>query len=567
MLYLIMGSSMFLFSSMTLMMSLVLFLKEKMYFMEWEMFMINSMEFIYIIYLDWVMLLFSGVVLLISSMVILYSNSYMSEDVNKNRFLYLVFLFVLSMLFMIMSPNLFSILLGWDGLGLVSFCLVVYFQNNKSQNAGILTILSNRLGDGVLLILMGLSLSLGTWNFLIYSSNFFKVSDIKFMGLLMILISITKSAQIPFSAWLPAAMAAPTPVSALVHSSTLVTAGVYLLIRFFNLLASSKVLYWLLLLGILTMFMSGLSCLFEFDFKKIIALSTLSQLGLMMSTLGLGLKYLSLFHLLTHAFFKALLFLCAGGVIHSFYSFQDIRYLGNLVKFMPITFSCMMIANFSLMGMFFMSGFYSKDLILEMMSVSYFNFLIYVLFYFCILLTLMYSIRLFIYGFVSYSNYFVLMEFHDEDKFMLKGMIILSLMSVVMGSSLKWLMLFSMKFIYLVKLMKFMVIYFLSLGSVLIYLMMLKYYILKKMMFYYCYSNYMWFLSILSVYGLNLYFLKLGHIFIKVMDFGWSEYLIKLNILNSFNMLMKVFLGFQKNIMKVILKLFLMMIIIIFVFY
>nr|YP_010586622.1 NADH dehydrogenase subunit 5 [Triaenodes qinglingensis]UZZ44436.1 NADH dehydrogenase subunit 5 [Triaenodes qinglingensis] len=560
MLYLMLSFLLFLMSVFTLIFSLFLYLSKKVFFLEWSIFSINSMELIYLVLLDWLSTSFLMVVLFISSLVIFYSKSYMSLDINKDRFILMVFLFVLSMIFMIISPNLFSILLGWDGLGLVSFCLVIYFQNVKSNNSGVLTILSNRLGDGILLLLLAWMLNLSSLNFYLFYYNILEMDMFKLMGILLILISITKSAQIPFSAWLPAAMAAPTPVSALVHSSTLVTAGVYLLIRFYNLLYFSNSLKYLLLLGVVTMLMSGMSAFFEFDMKKIIALSTLSQLGLMVSTLGLGLVSLSMFHLMTHAFFKALLFLCAGSMIHSFYNFQDIRYLGGMMKYMPITFSCFMVSNLSLMGMFFMSGFYSKDLILEMMSVKSLNIFIYLIFYICVLLTLVYSIRLMFMGFLNYNNFFVLMSFHDEDKYMNVGMFGLMFMSIISGASLKWLLSYTIKFVYLKKIMKFMVLYFMFLGLVISIVMLLYYKVFKDTIFLFFFSNYMWFLSVITVFLLNYRVMSVGKMVVKFLDSGWSEYMVKLNLLMNFNILMELFLNFQKNMIKSFMLMFVMFI-------
>lgn len=185
------------------------------------------------------------------------------------------------------------------------------------------------------------------------------------LKLLLIISAITKRAQIPFSAWLPAAMAAPTPVSALVHSSTLVTAGVYLIIRFRAALEGSVAQRVLLIISCLTIFIAGLGANFEYDLKKIIALSTLSQLGVILRILSLGYRDLAFFHLLSHALFKALLFMCAGVVIHRVGGYQDIRFIGNLIKFMPLTISFMTISNLALCGFPFLAGFYSKDIILE----------------------------------------------------------------------------------------------------------------------------------------------------------------------------------------------------------
>lgn len=236
------------------------------------------------------------------------------------------------------------------------------------------------------------------------------------MGALLVFAAITKRAQIPFSAWLPAAMAAPTPVSALVHSSTLVTAGVYLLIRFINLLEGSFILKVLLLLGGLTIFMAGLGANFEYDLKKIIALSTLRQLGLMIRILSIGFISLAFFHLLSHALFKALLFMCAGAVIHREKNFQDIRYMGALVSQMPYTIATLNIANLALCGMPFMAGFYSKDIILEMASFIEINVLSYILFYFSTGLTVCYSLRLMYYTVYSHYHRWANSAINDESK-------------------------------------------------------------------------------------------------------------------------------------------------------
>jgi NADH-ubiquinone oxidoreductase chain 5 len=214
-----------------------------------------------------------------------------------------------------------------------------------------------------------------------------------------VLAAITKSAQMPFSAWLPAAIAAPTPVSALVHSSTLVTAGVYLLIRFNYLIGVSNFLFFL---GVLTILISGWGANFENDLKKIIALSTLRQLGLIIMTLGLGLSDLSFFHLLTHAIFKSLLFLCAGVFIHSMGDTQDIRIIGGLFVSCPVTSFYFIGSSFALCGFPFLSGFYSKDSILESHIIIFRNIFYYLLIFVATIFTLSYSTRLLFY--IFYNN-------------------------------------------------------------------------------------------------------------------------------------------------------------------
>uniref|UniRef100_UPI0031F38C47 NADH dehydrogenase subunit 5 n=1 Tax=Heptathela kimurai TaxID=88333 RepID=UPI0031F38C47 len=302
---------------------------------------------------DWVSLSFLSCVMFISGCVFMFSIEYM-EGENEARFSFLVLLFILSMCLVIMSGNIIFILLGWDGLGLVSFILVIYYQNLKSLNAGMLTILSNRVGDVGILLSIGLLIKKGDWSFV--GGGF----DGMLLCLLM-LASVTKSAQIPFSAWLPAAMAAPTPVSALVHSSTLVTAGVFLMIR---IESSSYLMFILFILSSMTMFMSGLAANWEMDLKKIVALSTLSQMGVMMFSCSLSMYIITYFHLLVHAIFKSMMFLCVGMMIHSKVS-QDLRFYGGGHFFSPLMSVGVGISGLALMGLPFMSGFYSKDLILE----------------------------------------------------------------------------------------------------------------------------------------------------------------------------------------------------------
>nr|QWL17529.1 NADH dehydrogenase subunit 5 [Periacma orthiodes] len=517
----------FFFSLLNFMMMMYFVMYNKIYFLEWEVISFNSISVVMSILLDWMSLLFMMFVSLISSVVIYYSKSYMSSELNLNRFIILVLLFVLSMILLIISPNIVSIFLGWDGLGLVSYCLVIYYQNIKSFNAGMLTALSNRIGDVCILMVISWMLNFGGWNYIFYL-NFMKNDKIMLiMSMMVILAAMTKSAQIPFSSWLPAAMAAPTPVSALVHSSTLVTAGVYLLIRFNLLLIETFFLKFLLLLAGLTMFMAGISANYEFDLKKIIALSTLSQLGLMMSILSMGLADLAFFHLLTHAMFKALLFMCAGVIIHMMNDIQDIRFMGGISFYIPMTSLCLNISNLALCGIPFLAGFYSKDMILEMVSLSNLNMLIFFLYYISTGLTMFYTIRLLMYLMIDDYNLMSIYNLFEEDYIMMKSMFLLLFMSVVSGSFLSW-MIFSYPYmIYLPFSMKMMVVYVSLLGGGLGYLMSsMKIYSMNKFQQTYSLSNFlslMWFMPNLSTYGLNYYFLNFGQKLLKNIDMGWSE--------------------------------------------
>lgn len=228
---------------------------------------------------------------------------------------------------------------------------------------------------------------------------------------LVILAALTKRAQMPFSAWLPAAIAAPTPVSALVHSSTLVTAGVYLLIRFNFILGLRNFLF---LIGTLTIFISGFGANFETDLKKIIALSTLRQLGLMIITLGLGYSEYAFFHLMTHAMFKSLLFLCAGVFIHSIGDLQDIRIMGGLAVSSPVTSFYFICSSMALCGFPFLSGFYSRDMILELFFITGINFFMLIVIFLSTMFTLTYSVRLLYFIFFSNAGGRRLLNLREE---------------------------------------------------------------------------------------------------------------------------------------------------------
>nr|ABB90925.1 NADH dehydrogenase subunit 5 [Grylloblatta sculleni] len=497
------------------------------YFIEWELLSMNSGSIVMTFLFDWMSLIFMSFVLFISSLVIFYSSEYMAGDFNMNRFIILVLMFVLSMMFLIISPNLISILLGWDGLGLVSYCLVIYYQNVKSYNAGMLTALSNRIGDVALLLSIAWMLNFGSWNYVFYLDCMKNDFSMEMVGGLVVLAAMTKSAQIPFSSWLPAAMAAPTPVSALVHSSTLVTAGVYLLIRF-NVLLNSFVGTLLLLFASLTMFMSGLGANLEFDLKKIIALSTLSQLGLMMGILGLGFMKLAFFHLLTHALFKALLFMCAGSIIHLMGDSQDIRVMGGLTSQMPLTSSCFNVANMALCGMPFLAGFYSSDLILEMCLLSYLNLFSGILFFFSTGLTVCYSVRLSYYLMISTFDFSPLHPLNDSGWIMLRGMLGLLIMTILGGSMLSWLIFPVPYMICLSSSLKYLTLMVCLMGGWLGYLInqVKLIYHIQSIKFYGTsfFMGSMWFMPLLSTYSLNTYPLNWGYFSSKSFDYGWSEY-------------------------------------------
>nr|YP_010426352.1 NADH dehydrogenase subunit 5 [Neucentropus mandjuricus]USL48466.1 NADH dehydrogenase subunit 5 [Neucentropus mandjuricus] len=523
--FLIMSFMFFYFSLYMIYYNLVMLL-------EYELISLNSSSIVFLLIFDMKSLLFLSLVFVISCMIILYSNEYMSNEIFKNRFLFLIVLFIVSMMFMILSPNMISILLGWDGLGLISFCLVIYYQNMKSLNSGFLTAFMNRIGDVFILMSIVWILNYGNWNFYFFLYLMSLDEEMYWLFMLVICASITKSAQIPFSSWLPAAMAAPTPISALVHSSTLVTAGVYLMIRFSFFFQKSFFLKGLFYISCFTMFMAGICASFDYNLKKIIAYSTLSQLGLMLSILSLGSELMAYFHMLTHAMFKSMLFMCAGMFIHMMGGLQDIRYMGNLVKVMPVVSLFFLIGNLSISGIPFLAGFYSKDLIMEKMMYMGFGWLNFILYFISLGLTVSYSFRLIYFMLFNKFNYKSLFMIVDLD-IVIFSMLILIFFSIVGGSFLSWLLMLNFDFIYLSFFMKLMIMIFMMMGMFMGFFLFKLNYVNNLIYFF----SFMFFMPNLSTYGFNYYYFMLNKNLFNVMELGWFE---EIGPQNIFNLMIKI---------------------------
>lgn len=370
--------------------------------LEWEVFSVRGQKLVILLIFDYVRLLFLSTVLIISRGVFFYRSSYISGDKVRSRFGFLVLSFVIRIRLLILRPNLISLLLGWDGLGVTSYLLVCYYRSEKRFNARMVTALTNRIGDVIILLIIALISRMGFYNYGMLSSS--NMVEFNYMFGLIVIAAMTKRAQIPFSAWLPAAMAAPTPVSALVHSSTLVTAGVYLLIRHNYIILMRGWGHSILWIGLLTITIAGASAIFELDIKKVIALSTLSQLGVMFFRLGLGQPFLRFFHLISHAYFKAILFIAAGAIIHRVKDYQDLRKVGRRSLNKPFLCSVILVANMSLCGMPFLSGFYSKDLILEVILINSQGLGLFIVSILATILTMVYSCRLTLFLFRNYSR-------------------------------------------------------------------------------------------------------------------------------------------------------------------
>jgi len=444
----------------------------------------------------------------------------MRQEKFFSRFIFLVFIFIISIFLLILSPNLIRLLLGWDGLGVTSYLLVIFYQSNKSYNAGILTALTNRLGDVGLLVSISLIIYIGSWT---YTYVNIVNSTLSHMLVYLIIISAcTKRAQMPFSAWLPAAMAAPTPVSALVHSSTLVTAGVYLLIRINLLIVEINIRKFLSVLGMLTIIIAGITAIVEIDMKKVIALSTLRQLGIIIIILGIGNPVLAFFHLISHAFFKAILFMCAGLIIHRIKDYQDIRKIGFNYLNINLSVSIIMIANIRLCGLPFLRGFYSKDLIIEIVIIKGKNIFLFSILILGTGLTVMYSCRL---NFLISLNFIKTESFYnisENARLILTGILFLIPISVLGGLIISWNIIRINKIIYLPFWIKSFVLLLIILSLVIyIYIHNNIEYIFKYINTWF-FGN-MWFIP----YSINisLAFLSLNYSvsLFKYVEIMWSE--------------------------------------------
>nr|YP_010003282.1 NADH dehydrogenase subunit 5 [Meteorus pulchricornis]ACY09467.1 NADH dehydrogenase subunit 5 [Meteorus pulchricornis]QHS69746.1 NADH dehydrogenase subunit 5 [Meteorus pulchricornis]WCB99549.1 NADH dehydrogenase subunit 5 [Meteorus pulchricornis] len=476
-------------------------------------FMSFNMEFI--MFIDWMSLIFISVVFMISSMVLIYSMEYMYNHIYIERFMKLIMIFFLSMMLMIISPNMLSMLFGWDGLGLSSYCLIIFYQNKKTFNSGMITILMNRIGDINILIMISLLINFNSMNFL-FLKNYNNIIMVMIM-----MAAITKSAQIPFSTWLPLAMAAPTPVSSLVHSSTLVTAGIYLLIRLSYLL-NKKFLMMLMFISLWTMLLASSTAMFEFDLKKIIALSTLSQLALMFLSISMNLSLLSFFHLITHAMFKSLLFLCSGIIIHNYFNNQDIRMISMMNYNMPLINMIFNIASLTLCGMPFLSGFYSKDLIIEFFNMNNMNSFTFNLMYVCMMMTTIYSFRLIYYISMKSTKMIYFNKFYSSNK-MNYSIYLLFLFSMFYGSMMNWILINSMNLIILNIKMKILIWKLMINGVMMIVYLSMKMKLNKIMIKFWYWLNYLWFLNnMFKKSKMNLFKMNLNMNLIEMM---WLEYL------------------------------------------
>ena len=387
-------------------------------------------------------------VLIVSSVVHIYSISYMSHDPHNQRFFSYLSLFTFMMIILVTANNFLLMFVGWEGVGICSYLLVSFwFTRIAANQSSISAFLTNRVGDCFLTIgMFALLWSFGNVDYsTIFSlAPFINENIVTIIGICIVIGAMAKSSQVGLHVWLPMAMEGPTPVSALIHAATMVTAGVYLLMRASPLIEySSTVLIICLWLGAITTVFSSLIGLFQQDIKKVIAYSTMSQLGMMIIAVGLSSYNVALFHLVNHAFYKGLLFLGAGAVIHAVSDNQDFRRYGGLRAFLPLTYSVMLIASLSLVAFPFMTGFYSKDLILESAYGQFYFSSIVVYFIATIgaMFTTLYSVKVLYLTFLTnpngplsnYRNSITKHPAHEGDIFMSLPLIILAIFSIFFG--------------------------------------------------------------------------------------------------------------------------------------
>lgn len=418
----------------------MIFRKNKTVIIEWKIISLRRRDMSIFFLLDEKSSVFTLIVIIVTARIIIYRQFYIKK--KKVIFLKILIIFIASIVILILSPNIVTLIIGWEGLGITSFRLIMFYQNKKSVIRSIYTIIINRVGDITLIVAIMILINSSSWIFL---SMEYLNSRTKWVTLITVSI-FSKRAQIPFSSWLTEAIAAPTPVSALVHSSTLVTAGVYLIIRFKSIIVASGINNIILTVAIITLRMARINSLLEIDIKKLVALSTLSQIRIIFISISTNLYSLAFFHIIIHATFKSLIFLCRRTYISN-RNTQDLRKIYSTRINLLVTNIAFNVARIVLCALPFISRFYSKEIIIEMIIIAPLNKITNLTFIILIIVTARYSLKIIIIININKINLTIKIWKETGNQKIRK--IILLIPSVVLGNRISWFIELNKNVIYL----------------------------------------------------------------------------------------------------------------------